>query len=67
MSLLNAHKKRLEDEIIAAKEKVRAIKDCEFPDLAALKQLNEQIERNWQLIGMIDHHVDAGPNVLHKR
>lgn len=67
MSLLNAHKKRLEDEIITAKDKIRAIRDCEFPDLATIKQLNEQIERNWQLIGMIDHHVGDRPNVLHKR
>lgn len=57
MNLLEAHKQRLEQEIIAAKEKIWTLKESEFPDLIALNQLKESVERNWQLIEMIDQHL----------
>ena len=57
MNTLEQQHKRLEEEIIAAKERVWQIRDSRFPDLKLLNQLNETIERNMQLIDMIALHL----------
>jgi len=57
MRTLECQRQRLESEIIASKAKVWQIKDSEFPDLKALNQLHDAIERNMQLINMIDQHL----------
>ncbi|TNC81411.1 MAG: hypothetical protein C9356_08760 [Oleiphilus sp.] len=62
MNLLEAHKHRLEQEIVSAKEKIWTLKNSDFPDLIALNQLNESVARNWQLIEMIDQHLHGGEN-----
>ena len=67
MSLLEAHKQRLEQEIFAAKEKIWELKQSEFPDLMALNQLNDVVTRNWQLIEMIDHHTHSDDRVETRR
>jgi len=50
---------RLEEEMIKAKSRIRQIRESSFPDLNALKQLQESVERNMQLIGMIDQHLNV--------
>ncbi len=57
MNTLRYQRQRLENGIIASKERIRAIRESEFLDLKTLHQLNETIERNLQLICMIDHHL----------
>lgn len=56
MSLLEAHKQRLEREIVDAKTKIWQMQNSDFPDLMTINQLKEAVERNWQLIEMIDMH-----------
>mgnify|MGYP000597813827 CR=1 FL=1 len=57
MNTLEHQHKRLEKEIIAAKERIWQIRDSRFPDLKLLNQLDETIERNMQLIDMIALHL----------
>jgi hypothetical protein len=57
MNTLEQQHKRLEEEIIIAKERIWQIRDSRFPDLKLLNQLNETIERNMQLIDMIALHL----------
>ena len=57
MNTLEQQRTRLEEEIIAAKERIWKIRDSKFPDLKLLTQLNETVERNMQLIYMIDKKI----------
>jgi len=57
MNTLEQQRQRLENEIIETKERIRKVKGGRFPDLKALNLLNETIERNLQLIGMIEQHL----------
>jgi len=57
MNTLEQQRQRLENEIISTKERIWQIKDSKLPDLKALNLLNETIERNMQLIGMIEQHL----------
>jgi len=57
MNTLEQQYKRLEEEIIVAKERIWQIRGARFPDLKLLNQLNETIERNMQLIDMIASHL----------
>jgi pantothenate kinase-related protein Tda10 len=57
MHLLEAQKIRLEQEIIQAKEQLRQLHVDGCHDISVIKQLQETIERNWQLVGMIDEHL----------
>jgi len=57
MNTLEQQQNRLEEEIIAVKERIWQIRDSRFPDLKLLHQLNETIERNIQLIDMIALHL----------
>jgi len=52
-------RQRLEEEMIKAKGRIRQIRESSYPDLSALKQLQESVERNLQLIGMIDQHLQV--------
>jgi len=52
-------RQRLEEEMIRAKGRIRQIRESSYPDLSALKQLQESVERNLQLIGMIDQHLQV--------
>jgi len=60
MRTLEHQKQRLEGEIMSSKTKIWQIRDSEFVDLNALNQLRDTIERNMQLINMIDQHLGAG-------
>jgi len=60
MRTLQFQRQRLESEIIESKSKVWQIRDSDFPDLKALNQLHDTIERNMQLINMIDQHLCSG-------
>ena len=57
MNTLEQQRERLENEIISTKERICQIKDSKLPDLKALNLLNETVERNMQLIGMIEQHL----------
>ena len=57
MNTLEQQRKRLEEEIIAVKQKIWQVRESKFPDLKLLKKLNETIERNMQLIDMIALHL----------
>ena len=60
MRTLEFQRQRLENEIIESKSKIWQIRDSDFPDLKALNQLHDAIERNMQLINMIDQHLIYG-------
>jgi len=57
MNPLSAQKKRLEQEIQDAKWRVQAIQESGLPDISVMRQLDELMERNLQLIEMIDKHL----------
>ena len=57
MNTLEQQRQRLENEIIDTKERIWKVKGGRFPDLKALNLLNETIERDLQLIGMIEQHL----------
>jgi hypothetical protein len=57
MSTLARQRQNLENDVIASKGKIWEIRNSEFPDLKALNQLQDAIERNMQLINMIDQHI----------
>jgi len=57
MNTLQYQRQRLEDEMNVAKANMQLIRESEFPDLKTLQQYRESIERNQQLIGMIDNHL----------
>jgi len=57
INTLEQQRQRLENEIIETKERILKVKAGRFPDLKALNLLNETIERNLQLIGMIEQHL----------
>jgi len=59
MRTMEFQRTRLEEEMIKAKSRIRQIRESSFPDLNALKQLQESVERNMQLIGMIDQHLNV--------
>lgn len=67
MDTLQYQRQRLEDEVIDANANIRMIRESEFPDLNALQQLMESIERNKQLIGMIDNHRQCDLQSVSKR
>ncbi len=60
MNTLEHHKRRLEAEISSALESIRQIRASDCPDLKALNQLNDAVERNRQVIGMINNHLGCG-------
>lgn len=57
MNTLAHQKKRLEAEIFEAKNCIAQLKECMMPDMKTIKLHNETIERNMQLIAMIDNHL----------
>jgi len=59
MNTLEAQKQRLENEIIRAKARMLELHQNEYPDLNLLGSLKELVERNFQLISMIDQHTTA--------
>ena len=59
MRTMEFQRQRLEEEMIKAKGRIRQIRESSYPDLSALKQLQESVERNLQLIGMIDQHLQV--------
>lgn len=59
LTTLDNQRQRLEREIIEAKQKIVAISGGEFPNVMLLNQLRESIERNMQLITMIEQHRPA--------
>jgi len=59
MTTIEFQRKRLEDELIAAKQKITLVRNSRFPDINTLNQLQDTVERNLQLIGMIDHHINV--------
>jgi len=67
MQLLEVQKVRLEQEIVQAKEKLRQLSLDSCQDLSTIRQLQEQLERNWQLIGMIDEHLGPSAKVTNLR
>ena len=66
MRTLEFQRQRLEKEIMASKQGIRTIRESDFPDVNALNQLHDAIERNMQLIGMIDQHLDAQSSQSHR-
>lgn len=60
MNTLAQQKKRLEAEIIDAKTCLASLKDQCVPDIKSIKLHSETIERNMQLISMIDNHLRSG-------
>lgn len=60
MNTLAQQKCRLESEIIAAKQNIAALKESDVMDLKAINHHAETIERNMQLITMIDNHLSSG-------
>lgn len=67
MNSLEHQRERLESEIAVAKANIQTIRESDFPDLKALHQHAESIERNMQLIGMIDNHLDCDHQPMRKR
>ncbi|WP_231875616.1 hypothetical protein, partial [Oleiphilus sp. HI0086] len=59
LTTLDNQRQRLEREIIETKKKIVAANEGAFPDLGLVKQLRDSIERNMQLISMIDQHRPA--------
>lgn len=59
MRTLLEQKKRLTREIDSANERISALRAELTPDLSAIQQFNEAIERNRQLINMIDGHLQC--------
>ena len=59
MTTLDNQRQRLEREIIEAKKKIISIGEGSFPNLKVVNQLRESIERNMQLISMIEQHRPA--------
>jgi len=60
MNTLAQQKIRLETEIIAAKQSIVALKECAITDFKTINHHAETIERNMQLISMIDNHLNSG-------
>lgn len=59
LTTLDNQRLRLEKEIIKAKQRIVLISEGEYPDVGSINQLRESIERNMQLITMIDQHRPA--------
>ncbi len=59
LTTLDNQRQRLERENIDTKQKIVALSEGEYPNLALLNQLRESIERNMQLITMIKQHRPA--------
>lgn len=59
MTTLDCQRQNLEKEIIKTKDMIWSLKQSDFPDLAYLGQLRDKVERNMQLINMIDQHLYA--------
>lgn len=57
INTLEQQKQRLETEILESEKQIWRVRASRFPDLKLLNQLNESIERNTQLIDMIDLHL----------
>jgi len=57
MTTLDCQRQGLEQEIIESKKKILMIRESAFPDLKLVSQLRESIERNLQLIAMIEEHT----------
>lgn len=60
MNTLMQQKKRLESEIVEAKNSIASLKESGVPNLTAMNHFSEMIERNMQLIYMIDNHLSSG-------
>jgi hypothetical protein len=59
MNTLQMQKQRLQDEVAVAEERIAEVLQSTRPDAQQLRQLNETIERNRQLMAMIDDHLAA--------
>lgn len=59
MNTLLQQKQRLSEEIVSARAKLEAVKAEQLPDLKLIQQFKETIERNGQLIQMIDGHLNC--------
>lgn len=57
MNTLSVHKNRLQKEIDQAQTYIQHILSTDFPDLRALKQLQDTIKRNQQVLDMLDDHL----------
>lgn len=57
MNTLSVHKERLQKEIDQAENYIQLILSTDFPDLRALKQLQDSIKRNRQVLDMLDDHL----------
>ncbi len=57
MNTLSVHRSRLQKEIDQAQSYIEHILSTDFPDLRALKQLQDTIKRNQQVIDMLDDHL----------
>lgn len=57
MNTLSVHKERLHKEIDQAENYIQLILSTDFPDLRALKQLQDSIKRNRQVLDMLDDHL----------
>lgn len=57
MNTLSVHKARLSKEIEQAEKYIKVLLSTDFPDLRALKQLQDCIERNKQVMEMLDDHL----------
>lgn len=59
MNTLLQQKQRLSEEIVSARAKLKAVKAEQLQDLKLIQQFKETIERNGQLIQMIDGHLNC--------
>lgn len=57
MNTLSVHKNRLQKEIDQAETYIQHILSTDFPDLRALKQLQDTIKRNKEVLDMLDDHL----------
>lgn len=57
MNTLSVHKERLQKEIDQAENYIQLILSTDFPDLRAMKQLQDSIKRNRQVLDMLDDHL----------
>ena len=60
MRTLMAQRERLEAEVASAKATLQALSQSECPDMGKVREMQEALTRNTQLIGMIDNHLNCG-------
>jgi len=57
MNTLSVHKERLQKEIKQAENYIQLILSTDFPDLRSLKQMQDTIKRNREVLDMLDDHL----------